>query len=264
MLFYGFDNLIVHAAQDQRSVDAEASWTYDNLIRLAEALGVLSLENPEASRKGPCMGIEPLLDLLDDALGFRVDFPNPFPGEVGLQTSRGLCSFRAPQALFQAWRIASLLDGRMDARVLEIGPGLGRTAYYAMKLGLRDYTLIDIPLSGAAQGYYLGRVLGEQAVRLFGETQAAPIAIAPPSAFLKASDRYDLVVNVDSLTEMARPTADAYWAQIRLRAPMFLSINHEHNPFRIRDIYGASGKQIRVQRTPYWMRRGYVEEVVRF
>jgi hypothetical protein len=261
MLFWGFDGLHAKQAHDQHTADYEASWAYDNLLRLAEALGVLPLEFPEAPPKAPPLAVEPLLDTLDAALGFRIDFPNPFPGEIGLSTSRGVCSYRCPQALFQAWRIASLLPDRAAAHVVEIGPGLGRNAYYARKLGIGRYTLIDIPLSGAAQGYFLGRVLGEDAIRLFGEEIDAPVRVMPPSVFLDGTERFDLVVNADSLTEMARPTAEAYWQRIQSAAPAFLAINHEYNDFRFRDIYTATGHT--AERQPYWMRRGFVEELVR-
>ena len=58
--------------------------------------------------------------------------------------------------------------------------------------------------------YFLGRTLGEKAIRLFGEEEGPGIRILPPAAFLAAADRYDLVVNVDSLTEMARDRAVSY------------------------------------------------------
>lgn len=149
-------------------------------------------------------------------------------------------------------------------RVAEIGPGLGRTAYYANRMGLADYTLIDIPLSGAAQAHYLGSVLGPDAVTLWDETGSAPVRIAPPSAFLDSNNQFDLVVNIDSLTEMSRAIADAYWSRIQSAAPVFLSVNHEYNAFRFADLYRASGHAHLVQRTPYWLRQGYAEELVRF
>jgi hypothetical protein len=38
-------------------------------------------------------------------------------------------------------------------RILEIGAGLDRTAYYAQKLSAIAHTVIDIPLTQVAQGY---------------------------------------------------------------------------------------------------------------
>jgi hypothetical protein len=199
------------------------------------------------------------LDLLDDALGFRVTFPNPFPDEVGLATSRGIASHRAVQAVYQAWRIFSLAKRDAGARIVEIGAGTGRTAFYASHLGLRDYTIVDLPLSSVAQANFLSRALGQDRICLFGEGGPG-IRLLPPAAFLDAADRYDIVVNVDSMTEMAADTALAYCRAVKIRAGLFLSINHEVNQFMVRDVFAREGLYA-ITRTPYWMRRGYVDEV---
>ena len=88
--------------------------------------------------------------------------------------------------------------------------------------------------------------------------------IFPPHFFLNGSDHYDLVVNVDSLTEMDETMARNYWSQIETRTDIFLSINHEHNPFTVRELISGSKRETRSDRAPYWMRRGYVEETVCF
>ncbi len=175
----------------------------------------------------------------DDILGFSLQFPNPFAGEFGLATSRGVASHRAIQAIFQAWRIAELLDAQPGARVLEIGAGLGRTAYFATRFGVSDYTIIDIPLSNVAQATFLGRALGPDAIRLFGE-DGSGVRILPPPVFLEGDDTYDLVVNVDSLTELAPDVARSYAEAIRARAALFLSINREDQPFTVRELLTKS------------------------
>jgi hypothetical protein len=268
MLMHGFDTLTTENGKlgDPEFTACQAGLAYDGLLRLGEAVGVVPMFYPEAplADHRPPPDVEALLIMLDEALGFRIDFPNPFRGEIGLPTSRGIVSYRPIQALYQAWRIASLLDDRAHSHVVEIGPGLGRTAYYARRLGIGRYTLVDIPLSGAAQGYFLGRVLGEDEVSLFGETASNPVTIGPPTIFFDGTDRYDLVVNVDSLTEMAQPTAEAYLRHAAGCAPRLLSINHEFNAFRLRDFCAVVPSAELVSRTPYWLRRGYAEELVRF
>jgi hypothetical protein len=67
-------------------------------------------------------------------------------------------------------------------------------------------------------------------------------------------------LNADSLTEIGRSAANEYWSQIQQRCSVFLSINHEANEFTISDLIGERP----ALRYPYWMRRGYVEEVVNF
>lgn len=157
-----------------------------------------------------------------------------------MATSRGVISHRAVQALYQAWRVFTFVNGDRGANVVEIGAGLGRTAFYARKFGLRNYTIVDLPMSSVAQAYFLGRTLGDDAVRLFGE-EGSGISILPPSAFLAAQDRYDLVLNVDSLTELDPRTAKAYCMAIRDRSGVLLSINHEVNPFTAREMCSAVG-----------------------
>ncbi|MGQ0594661.1 MAG: hypothetical protein ACT4QB_19110 [Gammaproteobacteria bacterium] len=58
--------------------------------------------------------------------------------------------------------------------------------------------------------------------------------------------------------------ARTYWDQIETRASLFLLINHEANPFRVKDLIYQSRRASLVGRAPYWMRKGYVEELVQF
>ena len=74
--------------------------------------------------------------------------------------------------------------------------------------------------------------------------------------------KYDLIVNVDSLTEMDFSTAKGYWQKIKASTNLFLSINHEANPFRVQDLMAEDSLDLDVSRGLYWMRRGYVEEVI--
>jgi hypothetical protein len=68
---------------------------------------------------------------------------------------------------------------------------------------------------------------------------------------------------VDSLTEIGRAAADRYWSAIQSRAAKLLSINHEANEFTVAQLI-RRGKHLSTSRMPYWMRRGFVEEVVEF
>ena len=262
MLFYGFDNLNCRTGSSPATEIAHHSIpVYDDLLRLAEAIGVRRLDNPEQLQAPRPPETSIILRDLDTAFGLTVKFPNPFPGEVGLATSRGVASYRAVQALYQAYRVAELVKDRPAARIVEIGGGLGRTPFYAHQFGLRNYTIIDLPMTNVAQGYFLGRVLGPDAISLFGEARPG-IRILPPVAFLNATDSYDIAVNVDLLTEMALATATSYCREIRGRADIFLSINHECNARTVRDICAGLGMSAS-SRAPYWLRRGYLDEVFR-
>ena len=202
-LLYGFEGLSRSLMHNPR--EGLGLQVYLNLLALSEAIAARSLWSPEYFAYNPGYveffpNVETLLKTIDKHIGFRVTFPNPFAGEVGLPTSRGIASFRAIQSLYQAWLVASLVrraDSRvLESRVLEIGAGTGRTAYYANQLGITNYTIIDLPMTNVAQANFLGRTLGEDAITLVGETNyPSRISILPSAAFFKSTDKYDLAVN---------------------------------------------------------------------
>ena len=179
-------------------------------------------------------------------------------GNLGLERLEALRASEALQAVYQAWRLVALAR-IYGERVLEIGGGTGRTAYYAHRLGLVDYTIVDLPLANVAQALFLGRTLGPDAISLPGEdAQPGRIRIVTPAWLLGNQLDFDVVINVDSLTEMSEPEVVSYAELIAKRSRAFLSINHERNPIRVRDL--ALLGRFAVQRSPYWMRKGYVEE----
>lgn len=245
-LFYGFDNLCksLGARLEDHRVPGQA---LDGLLAFAEALGIRRLENPEAYRLPKPKPVDPddLLSSIDRALGVTLPVPNPYRGHYGLKTRRGVVTYRVPQAMYQAWRVRELTRRIDHPRVLEIGGGLGLTALYANTFGIRDYTIVDIPISAAAQRYFLGRV-------------GIDAKLLTPEEFFSSNDRYDLIVNIDSLTELDRGVAEGYVKAIRERCGTFLSINHENNAFTVRDLFGTGARH------PYWLRRGYVDEVFHF
>jgi hypothetical protein len=270
-LFWGFDG---HCASVLKmrggSYDkAEALACLDGLVRFGEAIGAIKLDYPEgyALKRTAIMKADTTIKTLEDFLGLELVFPNPYPKEFGINSGKGVVSYRVPQALYQAWRIKQLMSAVHNPRVLEIGGGLGRTGYYARLFGITDYTIIDLPFTGLSQGYFLGRTLGQDGVQLYGETSAKPaetLKILPPSSFLDGREKYDLIVNVDSLPEMGLAVAQTYVDQIAQRSPLFLSINHDAGTFRVRDLLGPQHKVMSIDRRPYWMRRGYAEELVHF
>ena len=265
-LHHGFDTTVADFTKRLMASEATARGLAKTckmkLLTLGDALGVTGLDNPEAycarPEPAPAPATDELLDRVERALGFTIDFPNPFPNEFGLATNRGIAGYRAINALYQAHRIKMLVARIRNPRILEIGGGTGRTAYYAHKLGLRNYSIVDLPFTAISQGYFLGRTLGRGSIAADGDpATASVIKLYAPETFFAHKERYDLIVNVDSLTEMGWETASAYSKAIRSRAARFLSINHESNEFTVRQLPGL----VPQTRYPYWMRRGYVEEL---
>jgi len=87
------------------------------------------------------------------------------------------------------------------------------------------------------------------------------VKIRTPSAMRESGDRFDLVVNIDSMTELGDELASEYADRILDVAPLLLSINHELNSVRVHDLFTARGASI--ERHPNWLRIGYAEEIVR-
>jgi putative sugar O-methyltransferase len=148
-------------------------------------------------------------------------------------------------------------------RVLEIGAGLGKTAYYALEFGIKDYTIVDIPITASFQAYFLGRSIGEDKICLETESlknSPEKIKIFKPDTFLQSKERYDLIINVDGMTELDKSMAQSYWDKIKTSASQFISINHEIDLFRMRDIILADMDSLDYDRSFYCVRSGYVEE----
>ncbi len=208
-IFYGMDNLfrdqVALTSQSDEARAGQSSICLETLQRLAAAVCPL----PEGSSVADP---EVLIGHLDAALRIHLDFPNPFPGEAGLRTSRGIISYRAPQAVFQSWRLLEVCKIAGGNKVLEIGAGMGRTVYYARRLGITDYTVVDLPATLVGASCFLAAVLGEDAIWVFGdapEKQAGRIRLVPPTWLSRAGERFDVALNVDSLTDSAEKMPSA-------------------------------------------------------
>lgn len=244
------------------------------VLQLAEAVGVRRWL-PDDSELKPNYypaehikdpDVDAVLSAVEAAIGFKFSFPNPFAREPGVETSRGLASFRALNAIYQAYRIRQELADTSNKSVLEIGPGIARTVYYSWLSRVRDYTTIDLPLGVAAQACFLGATLGPDAIWMVGD--APHLAVGRirllPSTFALPSAKFGLVVNADSITEMGDANSALYAAWIAEHAETFLSINHEANAPTIAALSRRYFSRSRARRYLYWLRRGWVEETFTF
>lgn len=264
-LWYGF-----HAPTRSRpfpsNVSKLAEWDFDILYRLAEAVGAHRCWDPETETLPPGPDAETLVRELEDCFGVELEFPSPYPHMEGVQTSRGIVGARGIWGLYAAWHLK-----RLGARkVLEIGAGLGWAAYHAAAFGVKEYHIVDIPLTALASSHFLGLARGEDSVRLYGEerreaepAQGIRYTIVPPNAFPE-DQRFDVVINMDSMTEMPRETAESYIAGIKKVTNIFISINHEANPFTVAELLAKDPDVKHYTRNAFWLRRGYVEEVFEF
>lgn len=241
------------------------------LIMLDHALGINGIKNPEGYRNGiyPHTSADKssdteILSNIEKAIGFKIHLPSFIGGLNETKTDYGIYSMRHLCYLWVAKRIIDMLPER-TCRIIEIGGGIGLLGYFLDKLGYYDYTVIDLAHQNAIQSYFLYKNLPERDIILSKETDdpyddryKKSIKILHTSDFKNApSSRYDIMINMDGLTEFSINTAKAY-AHSNC-APLFFSINHEVNFFRVIQIVPPIKKL--VYRNLFWLRKGYVEEL---
>lgn len=244
----------------------DADQLQSKLEDLVVFLGDRVLFNPEGGANYPHRtrpesdSLDHYIDIVQRHMGIDLQFPNPFAGEFGLVTSKGIATERVFQAIYQA----ILLRKHAASTCLEIGGGMGRTAYYARQMGIR-YSIVDLPMTIVGQALFLSSTLGEDAIWMIGDSEPRGdrITLLPPSE-LHTVGAVDVVLNVDSLTEMGEKTAADYVRWISKNAGTFLSINHEANHFTVRQVVEALYPKSGRSRHLYWMRAGYVEEEFTF
>ena len=141
---------------------------------------------------------------------------------------------------------------------------MGRTAYFAYQLGLRDYSTIDLPMGVVGQACFLAATLGPDKIWMIGDDpkeKNGRIQLMPGSQSLPAG-RFDLVLNVDSITEMSHAAALRYVLWMADHASRFLSINHNKNEFTASELCHQAFSIKRVDMKPYPLRDGYFEELI--
>jgi hypothetical protein len=262
-LFYGIDGLDKDLRYQSTSIrKAQARAAFDLLVRFSESLGCTRKYNPEQPLNHlETWRADEMLDRIEAFLGIQLEFPNPYPYEVGFSSSRGVVSYRAMQALYQAWKIADLLKNIENPKVLELGAGLGRVGFFLNLFGIHDYTIVDLPMTIVSSSYFLGRTLGDAAIALPGEfPNNAKVRFLTPEQFLSLNDSYDLILNADSLPEMDPVIAKRYISKILSLSPIFLSINQE-SQVNVRNIVLQENIPLFSSRSLYWLRDGYLEEI---
>jgi hypothetical protein len=249
---------------------------HDKAIALGQACGVVATQNPEQGEWGTSLAMDSLDVLRRAARAIEID---PAPPQVGAMFGARLDGKVVPvhhlMHLYTAHRLGMLVELN-EADVLEIGGGVGLLAYATASAGARSFTIVDLPLVNALQGYLLLRSALADRVELFGEEQRSgsrAIRILPNCCIDRLQPKaFDVVVNQDSLPEMATETMHGYLRAIpRLSRRFFLSINQEARTRSgegvvqgwVHDACRGIDSLRLAYRAPYWLRRGYVEELYR-
>jgi putative sugar O-methyltransferase len=245
--------------------------TKETVIKLASAVGAIPFHNPEYEHAQHMIVTQPdykdvtvgeLMSLIESKIGFKISIP-PFTGNWFLEGS-GQISDRHCHYLWILKRITELFPSK-NTSIVEVGAGLGILGYYLDKLGYKDYTTFDLAHANAAQTYFLYKNLPERNFILSGDVEN-PFSpqYRDSLKMLHTSDfknvprhRYDIMINMDSLTEMVPSEAEKY--AYSDCAPLLLSVNHEANDFSVLNL--CKDKRKLLYRYPFWTRDGYVEEL---
>lgn len=246
----------------------------NKLVALAEATAAVRLENPEQGAVAPALrdGVDDLVVRIERRLGISLDFPDVGAAYGSLVGGR-LITPETPDQIYGAARLRDVLDEHVPpsgepATIVEIGGGYGGMAYWLLQMVDARYVILDLPIIGVLQGYFLSQALGHDAVAFHGEP-AAQVTILPGHALASVAVPFDVLANKDSLPEIAADAAVGYlaWGRSACRAA-FYSYNQEAAaPFDdvpqnvVCELVEQVGGFRRVRRDASWLRRGYVEEV---
>jgi len=172
--------------------------------------------------------------------------------EPTLFVEAALASGRGRDAARRAEQMAALLAKGSVSSVVEIGPGMGRAAFFAYRLGIIDYSTIDLPLGIAAQACFLARALGPD--KLWFDGEASELATGKVKLFCAGklpSGRYGVALNVDSMTEMPWHVAFGYVRWLGQHADLFLSVNHARNRFTVAELMAFAGMKCQARSAPF-------------
>lgn len=258
-------------AQSRQFAERLAIATHDRLVSLAEAIGVLPIENPENGDWGRNPLIEPaeLFRIVSEALGADLTPPRHVGGHLGIDVGGGaVIHMRMLDAIYAAWRLRQFADSLglgADARIAEIGAGAGLTAFYALRLGMKNYRLYDRPAMGAVQAHVL---MGEGFDPSLPGGAEDRVAVLHDLMFMRAeAGSIDILFNADSLPQLGLASALGHLADARrLGIGHLLSINHEvrlPDQRPVVDLVRLVGGYILASRHRHWLRAGYVEEYYR-
>ena len=264
-IHYGFSDITKSYISSHRYLDFYNHETiYDCIFRIACSLGIVRLPEVYHKNNNKNFSSEELIDKIFENLGVKSDFKNTYSMEKGIKTKYGIISYAPIQQLYHAIKVLEITKDIKNPKVLEIGAGIGCSAYHAWNFGIKDYSIVDLPLGCISIGFNLSNLIGEDNL-LFGIEAENQIEIEKKIKILTSNNleitkNFDLIINCDSITEMSKQQADEYVNFASKKAKFFLSINHEGNSFTVDQIFSKSSFD-KISRNLTWYRQGYVEEL---
>mgnify|MGYP001158669086 FL=1 len=271
-LHYGFGDICKYVLDNPRISYFYLNKTvYDTIFRICCSLGLRNFPETYHSLKFNFDSPDKMLQDIFEKLGHKTDFPNVFEGEFGLKTNFGVVSFAPIQQMYHAIKILEFSNtyNIKNPRILEIGAGLGLSAYHARNFNIKDYTILDLSLGNLSQSFFFGSTIGKENIIIGDEVKKfdynqnefkEKIKLIQSTDLELIPDNIDLIINCDSITEMSQEQAEIYTKMASKKAKYFLSLNHDNNKFRISDTFKNTPFK-NIYRVPTWYRHGYIEEL---
>ena len=271
-LHFGFGDICKHVLENPRiSYFYLNKKVYDTIFRLACSIGVRKFPEVYHFLKFDFDSPDQMLDDIFNELGNESNFPNIFKGEFRLNTKYGVVSFAPIQQMYHAMKILefSKIYQIKSPRVLEIGAGLGLSAYHARNFKIKDYTILDLSLGSLSQAFFFGSTIGKKNIIIGDEIKNYDneseefndkIKLIQSTELELVPDNIDITLNCDSITEMSFEQAQIYIKLVSKKSKYFLSLNHDNNSFVISEIFKNTDFK-RLYRVPSWYRQGYNEEL---
>jgi len=255
-------------AQDRRARFFEAYLTVDRLLSLAESLGAAFPHSPYQARWGyHDLDLDTIINGIISRTNVDITPPKAGGGAFGIRLPNGILSISDILAIYISNRINATLNDSPSKSICEIGGGTGTLAFYLSKTCAESVTVADLPIVSIIQGYYLMKSLGPKNVHLFGEPRGSErFKLIPFWELDNIADKsISLFVNVDSMPEIDASISETYMKTIKQKAINgFYSINQEAQVNKqgvVQNLTENSGGFQRIARFPYWMIKGYVEEL---
>ena len=126
-LYFGMDTLAIynqHAFDENVLQPLIQKQIEENFLNLCEISGAKRFWNYEVNPVHPLFDFEEQIRNLETTLGFVISFPNPFPLEYGLVSSRGIIGHRVPAAIYHSLKVRELTKIVNGNKIVEIGGGV--------------------------------------------------------------------------------------------------------------------------------------------
>lgn len=234
----------------------------------ANSLGTLPVRNPE--QEGPAE-YDPLAVLASMEFRLGCHINSAGGGEM---LAVKMWDRVVPVKLLEAvclWSTLSRHISKGASVFLELGAGLGSFGHLlsmireGRQINL-EYHTIDLPLVSVLHAYLLALSFGEDAIWLHGEGRLHQCHIFVHGLFRDVA-LIDAAINHNSLPEIRADQAESYLRLIHgnlVDGGVFYSVNHEcprMDQNRVAGIMSKISGMKQMQRSPFWARQGYVEEV---